>query len=247
MRPLCTELPGWLLPHYSQKLKSEVTQLCPTLCDPMDTRLLRPWDFLGKSTGVGCHFLLQGTSRPRDRTQVSHIVDRRFPSEPPLDLSQKAKKGKAKVLTNACKDTSSIFLPILITFVYLLTPPTSALTTYPLCFHILALQTGWPSFLQDPTFTVPFSGLFYSLLREKLLLLRFVFNCPHIQRGHLSNPIADLPTSTLCPLYNTILAITLITTDIPNIIRSKYIYLFIWFHWVLVPTYGIFSSGMWSI
>ena len=24
------------------------------------TRLLRPWDFLGQSTGVGCHFLLQG-------------------------------------------------------------------------------------------------------------------------------------------------------------------------------------------
>ena len=24
------------------------------------TRLLCPWDFLGKSTGVGCHFLLQG-------------------------------------------------------------------------------------------------------------------------------------------------------------------------------------------
>ena len=23
-------------------------------------RLLRPWDFPGKSTGVGCHFLLQG-------------------------------------------------------------------------------------------------------------------------------------------------------------------------------------------
>ena len=26
----------------------------------MDNRLLRPWDFLGKSTGVGCHFVLQG-------------------------------------------------------------------------------------------------------------------------------------------------------------------------------------------
>ena len=25
----------------------------------MDARLLPPWDFLGKSTGVGCHFLLQ--------------------------------------------------------------------------------------------------------------------------------------------------------------------------------------------
>ena len=39
--------------------ESEVAQSCPTLCDPMDTRLLRPWDFLGKSTGVGCNFLLQ--------------------------------------------------------------------------------------------------------------------------------------------------------------------------------------------
>ena len=40
--------------------ESEVAQSCPTLCDPMDTRLHRPWDFLGKSTRVGCHFLLQG-------------------------------------------------------------------------------------------------------------------------------------------------------------------------------------------
>ena len=58
--------------------ESEVAQLCLTLRDLMDTRLLRPWDFLGKSTGVGCLFLLQGTSQPRDRTQVSRIVDRRF-------------------------------------------------------------------------------------------------------------------------------------------------------------------------
>ena len=41
---------------------SEVAQSCPTLCNPMDTRLLCPWDFLAKSTGMGCHFLLQGTS-----------------------------------------------------------------------------------------------------------------------------------------------------------------------------------------
>ena len=39
--------------------ESEVSQSCPTLCDPMDpTRLLHPWDSPGKSTGVGCHFLL---------------------------------------------------------------------------------------------------------------------------------------------------------------------------------------------
>ena len=33
------------------------------LCDPMDcgssNQLLCPWDFLGKNTGVRCHFLLQ--------------------------------------------------------------------------------------------------------------------------------------------------------------------------------------------
>ena len=33
-------------------------QSCLTLCDPMDCSL--PWDFLSKSTGVNCHFLLQG-------------------------------------------------------------------------------------------------------------------------------------------------------------------------------------------
>ena len=27
---------------------------------PQPTRLLCPWNFPGKSTGVGCHFLLQG-------------------------------------------------------------------------------------------------------------------------------------------------------------------------------------------
>ena len=53
------------------KSESEVAQSCPTLSDPMDcslpgssaygifqARLLRPWDFPGKSTGVGCHCLL---------------------------------------------------------------------------------------------------------------------------------------------------------------------------------------------
>ena len=46
--------------------RCHVAQLCPTLCDPMDCSLpgseepLSPWNFPGKSTGVGCHFLLQG-------------------------------------------------------------------------------------------------------------------------------------------------------------------------------------------
>ena len=40
------------------KSRSEVPQACPTL---QPHELLHPWDFPGKSTGVGCHFLLQGT------------------------------------------------------------------------------------------------------------------------------------------------------------------------------------------
>ena len=44
--------------------ESEVTQSCRILCDPMDCSLNSgqappPWDFPGKNTGVGCHFLLQ--------------------------------------------------------------------------------------------------------------------------------------------------------------------------------------------
>ena len=39
------------------------TQWCLIFCDPMNcspTRLLCPWNFPGKNTGVSCYFLLQG-------------------------------------------------------------------------------------------------------------------------------------------------------------------------------------------
>ena len=42
------------------KVKSEVAQLCPPWPHGLQpTTLLHPWDFPGKSTGVGCHCLLQ--------------------------------------------------------------------------------------------------------------------------------------------------------------------------------------------
>ena len=55
-------------PHYSlstSKVKVKVKSLSRVLLFETPwavacTRLLRPWDFLRKSTGVGCHFLLQG-------------------------------------------------------------------------------------------------------------------------------------------------------------------------------------------
>ena len=60
---------------------SEVAQLCPTLCDPVDCSL----------PGSSIHGILQarilewaaislsrGSSRPRDRTRVSRIAGRHF-------------------------------------------------------------------------------------------------------------------------------------------------------------------------
>ena len=37
------------------------------------TRLLYPWDYPGKNTGVVCQFLLWGSSQPRDQTCVSSV------------------------------------------------------------------------------------------------------------------------------------------------------------------------------
>ena len=61
-------LPGvgchFLLQCMKVKSESEVAQLCPTFHNPMDCSLPgssmggNPWDFPGKSTGVGCHCLL---------------------------------------------------------------------------------------------------------------------------------------------------------------------------------------------
>ena len=75
-----TEL-NWTEPNWTDESESEVTQSCPTHSDPMDCSL--------PSSSV--HGIFQatvlewvaiafsrGSSRPRDRTQVSRIVDRRF-------------------------------------------------------------------------------------------------------------------------------------------------------------------------
>ena len=64
---------------YPDKMKA--AQSCWTLCDPhglQPTRLLYPWNFLGKNTGVDCHFFLQISFQPRDQTQISHITGRFF-------------------------------------------------------------------------------------------------------------------------------------------------------------------------
>ena len=48
------------------------------------TRLLRPWDFPGKSTEVGCHFLLQGIFPTQGLNPgLPHLQVDALPSKPP--------------------------------------------------------------------------------------------------------------------------------------------------------------------
>ena len=65
--PVSAELMKRLHLDHSHAVSS-ATQLCSTLCNPMDcrlqpTRLLCQWNFSGKNTGVGCHFLFPFPTR----------------------------------------------------------------------------------------------------------------------------------------------------------------------------------------
>ena len=47
------------------------------------TGLLHPWNFLGKSTGVDCHFLLQGIFLTQGSNPSPELQADALPSEPP--------------------------------------------------------------------------------------------------------------------------------------------------------------------
>ena len=65
----------------AKESESEVAQSCPTLFDPMDCNVpnssvhgifqARVWEWVAISFS-------RGSSQPRNQTQVSHIVGRRF-------------------------------------------------------------------------------------------------------------------------------------------------------------------------
>ena len=67
-QPKCSSTIEWInnqcyiytMEYHAVAAKSLLS--CPTLCDPTDGSPPGspcPWDFSGKNTGVGCHFLLQ--------------------------------------------------------------------------------------------------------------------------------------------------------------------------------------------
>ena len=58
---------------------------CSTLCNPMDwllpIKFFYPWDSPGKNTGVGCHFLLEGSSQSRTEFGSPALQTDALPSE----------------------------------------------------------------------------------------------------------------------------------------------------------------------
>ena len=79
---------GWIQVRVKVKSLSRV-RLFATQWTVTCTRLLRPWDFLGKSTGVGCHFLLQGVfptqgsnpGLPHCRQTLYHLSHQESPKD----------------------------------------------------------------------------------------------------------------------------------------------------------------------
>ena len=67
------------------------------------TRLLRPWDFLGKSTAVGCHSLLQGIFLTQG--SYSGLLQCR---QIPYHLSHQVKADNTILILSACVCAQSL-------------------------------------------------------------------------------------------------------------------------------------------
>ena len=77
----CVKFDAWILLLSDGESESEVAQSCPTLCDPMDYSLpgysVRGI-FQARVLEWGAIAFSRGSSQPRNRTWVSHIVGRCF-------------------------------------------------------------------------------------------------------------------------------------------------------------------------
>ena len=106
-------------------------------CDPMDcypTRLLCPWDFPGKNTGVGCHVLLRVSFWPRDWTLISYTAGRFFTNWAIMEA--------LKRIVGNCYKTDARFKNIWNASekVVALTPDTTNIDSHDYAAHIWALE-----------------------------------------------------------------------------------------------------------
>ena len=82
--PQFSACPWSSTPSLSLSCPCIVAKSCLTFCDPVDCNppsSFCPWDFSGKNTGVGCHFLVQGNLPDPDF--ISCLAGSFFTTEPP--------------------------------------------------------------------------------------------------------------------------------------------------------------------
>ena len=113
-------------------VSSEVSQSCPTLCDPMDC-ILHPWDFPGKSTGVDCHFPLQGIFLTQGSNHsLPHYWQTLLPSEPPGKYPWP--NSNSVELIMGCPNVAVVQLPGRVWL--FVTPWTAAWPGFPVLHHL---------------------------------------------------------------------------------------------------------------
>ena len=86
----------------------KVTQLCLTLCNPMDCgppRLLCPWNSPGQSTGVGCRPSPEDLPKPGMEPRSPTLQSDSLPSEPP------GKPGVFLFITTCLKERIILSVP----------------------------------------------------------------------------------------------------------------------------------------
>ena len=131
------------------------TQLPSTLCNP--TRLLSPWDFPGKNTGAGCHFLLQGIFPTQG---MNSCLLRLLPlQEDSLPLSHREALIK------------DVFTLIQIRHI--------------LCRYVIVLLDVFGSLVSSEEVECPFVGSFYPLLFWSIYLYCLTAYFPELAHDHL--------------------------------------------------------------
>ena len=133
-------------------------QSCPTLRPHRrkPTRLLRPWDSLGKNTGVGCHFLLQ-CMKVKSESEVTQLCPTlRDPMDYSLPGSSAHGIFQARVLDWGAIAFSDMLSMLVITFLprskclliswlqsppaVILEPPKMKSDMFPLFLHLFTMK-----------------------------------------------------------------------------------------------------------
>ena len=144
-------------------------------------QLFCPWGIPGTNTGVGCHFLFQGTFQLRDRTHVS-LIGRRWAchliwaTHLPLLKKEQMRGGGGNM--KGCQFSSSFNFMAAVTIYSDFGARKLSLSLFPLFPHLFAMkscdQMTWSSFFECWVLSQLFHSPFSLSSRVYLVSLHFL-------------------------------------------------------------------------